>query len=177
MPRSDATVGLEQELAKKLSLNSFARESKKEIDDELSRMYHIRARPLRVVGRLGTSASPRYHREPSRPERPQHALMDPDCHCGPGFAIGGENPGSFPPLASSGGDFILTKRRVGRTLSLTFVDTPGEAATYGESVGAKVWREGVVCHAALMACGESSTDASSSRFHLGCRRGHELARF
>ncbi|RZR80932.1 hypothetical protein BHM03_00007042 [Ensete ventricosum] len=41
-------------------------------------------------------------------------------------------------------------RRVGHTLGLTSTDTPGEVTMYGESVGAEVWREGVVCHAALM---------------------------
>ncbi|RWW31784.1 hypothetical protein GW17_00003579 [Ensete ventricosum] len=50
-PRSDAAVGLERELTRKLSSNSFARESKEEMDDGLSRLYHIRVGPLRVVGK------------------------------------------------------------------------------------------------------------------------------
>ncbi|RWW13433.1 hypothetical protein GW17_00022845 [Ensete ventricosum] len=52
-----------------------------------------------------------------------------------------------PFLASSGGDFILTKWRVDRTLRLTFVDTPGEAVVYGASVGAEVWCEELTCRA------------------------------
>ncbi|RWV87933.1 hypothetical protein GW17_00050037 [Ensete ventricosum] len=46
-------VGLGQELklARKLSLNSFVSESKEEMDDGLSRLYHIRLGPLRVVGK------------------------------------------------------------------------------------------------------------------------------
>ncbi|RRT58008.1 hypothetical protein B296_00030158 [Ensete ventricosum] len=39
--RSDATVDLEQELARKLSSNSLASESKEEMDDGASRLYHI----------------------------------------------------------------------------------------------------------------------------------------
>ncbi|RRT49922.1 hypothetical protein B296_00050788 [Ensete ventricosum] len=35
----------------KLSSNSFTSESKEEMDDGLSRLYHIRAEPLRVVGK------------------------------------------------------------------------------------------------------------------------------
>ncbi|RRT83122.1 hypothetical protein B296_00015443 [Ensete ventricosum] len=61
-----------------------------------------------------------------------------------------KGPVARPLLASSGGDFILTRRRVGHTLGLTSTDTPGEVTMYGESVGAEVWCEGVVCHAALM---------------------------
>ncbi|RZS11185.1 hypothetical protein BHM03_00042494 [Ensete ventricosum] len=48
-PRSDAAIGLGRVLTMKLSLNSFIRESKEEMDDGLSRLYHIRAGPLRVV--------------------------------------------------------------------------------------------------------------------------------
>ncbi|RWV78018.1 hypothetical protein GW17_00061082 [Ensete ventricosum] len=69
--RSDAVVGLKWELAKKLSSNSLASESKEEIDAGLSRQYHIQAGPLGVlvhidlewgvrlksVWRLGDSAS------------------------------------------------------------------------------------------------------------------------
>ncbi|RWW73470.1 hypothetical protein BHE74_00018655 [Ensete ventricosum] len=43
------TVGLGRELAKNLSSNSLASESKEEMDDGPSRLYHIRAGPLRVV--------------------------------------------------------------------------------------------------------------------------------
>ncbi|RWW61174.1 hypothetical protein BHE74_00031781 [Ensete ventricosum] len=50
-PRSNVVVTLGRELARKLSLNSLARESTEEMDDGLSRLYHIRARPLRVVGK------------------------------------------------------------------------------------------------------------------------------
>ncbi|RRT76794.1 hypothetical protein B296_00007753 [Ensete ventricosum] len=50
-PRSHAAIGLGRELARKLSLNYFMRELKEEMDDGLSRLYHIRARPLRVVGK------------------------------------------------------------------------------------------------------------------------------
>ncbi|RRT54376.1 hypothetical protein B296_00015895 [Ensete ventricosum] len=70
------------------------------------------------------------------------------------------------PLASSRGDFILTKWRVDCMLGLTSADTPGEVTVYDESVGVKIWRKGVVLHAALMAHGESSPDASSDRLHL-----------
>ncbi|RWW42754.1 hypothetical protein BHE74_00051662 [Ensete ventricosum] len=38
-------------LAMKLSSNFFVRESKEETNDGLSRLYHIRAGPLRVVGK------------------------------------------------------------------------------------------------------------------------------
>ncbi|RWW21425.1 hypothetical protein GW17_00014419 [Ensete ventricosum] len=70
------------------------------------------------------------------------------------------------PIASPRGDFILTKRRVDCMLGLTSADTPGEVTVYDESVGVKIWREGVVLHAALMAHGEGSPDASSDRLHL-----------
>ncbi|RRT39573.1 hypothetical protein B296_00045486 [Ensete ventricosum] len=50
-PRSNVVVTLGRELARKLSLNSLARESTEEMDDSLSRLYHIRAGPLRVVGK------------------------------------------------------------------------------------------------------------------------------
>ncbi|RWW59840.1 hypothetical protein BHE74_00033222 [Ensete ventricosum] len=50
--RSDTTVGLRRELAMKLSSNSFARESKEEMDDGLSQLYHIRVGPPRVVGKV-----------------------------------------------------------------------------------------------------------------------------
>ncbi|RWW02297.1 hypothetical protein GW17_00034632 [Ensete ventricosum] len=45
------------------------------------------------------------------------------------------------PLASLGGDFILTGRRVDRTLGLTSVDTPSEVVVYGELVGTKLARD------------------------------------
>ncbi|RZS27413.1 hypothetical protein BHM03_00060868 [Ensete ventricosum] len=50
-PRSNAMVGFGWELVIKLSSNSFARESKEEMDDDLSQLYHILAGPLRVVGK------------------------------------------------------------------------------------------------------------------------------
>ncbi|RWW81461.1 hypothetical protein BHE74_00010131 [Ensete ventricosum] len=49
--RSDAAIDLGRELTMKLSSNSFTSESKEEMDDGLSRLYHIRAEPLRVVGK------------------------------------------------------------------------------------------------------------------------------
>ncbi|RRT82094.1 hypothetical protein B296_00004633 [Ensete ventricosum] len=64
-PRSDAVVGLGRELARKLSSNSLASESKEGIDYGLSRLYHIWGMPLRVLGstsqespsQVGNSAS------------------------------------------------------------------------------------------------------------------------
>ncbi|RWW79628.1 hypothetical protein BHE74_00012074 [Ensete ventricosum] len=49
--RSEAAVGLSRALPKKFSSNSFVSWSNDEIKDDLSRLYHIRARPLRVVGK------------------------------------------------------------------------------------------------------------------------------
>ncbi|RWV96958.1 hypothetical protein GW17_00040286 [Ensete ventricosum] len=49
--RSNAIVGLGREFIRKLSLNSFASESKEEMDDGLSWLYHIWAEPLKVVGK------------------------------------------------------------------------------------------------------------------------------
>ncbi|RWW77265.1 hypothetical protein BHE74_00014578 [Ensete ventricosum] len=49
--RTDATVGFGRELARKLSSNSFASESKEEMDDGLSRLYHIWVGSHRVVGK------------------------------------------------------------------------------------------------------------------------------
>ncbi|RWW63161.1 hypothetical protein BHE74_00029673 [Ensete ventricosum] len=49
--RSDVVVGLGRVLAKKLSSNSLARESKDEMDEGFRRLHHIRARPLSVVGK------------------------------------------------------------------------------------------------------------------------------
>ncbi|RRT37331.1 hypothetical protein B296_00047250 [Ensete ventricosum] len=43
-----SVVGFGRELARKWSSNSLASKSKEEMDDGLSRLYHIRARPLRV---------------------------------------------------------------------------------------------------------------------------------
>ncbi|RZR78561.1 hypothetical protein BHM03_00003980 [Ensete ventricosum] len=57
-PSSEAVVGLGRELAKefelamKLSSNSLARWSKDEMEDDFSWLYHIRAGPLRVVGKV-----------------------------------------------------------------------------------------------------------------------------
>ncbi|RRT72335.1 hypothetical protein B296_00034658 [Ensete ventricosum] len=45
----DAVVGLKRELTKMLSSNSFASESKEEMNDGRSRLYHIRAGPLTIV--------------------------------------------------------------------------------------------------------------------------------
>ncbi|RRT74528.1 hypothetical protein B296_00018204 [Ensete ventricosum] len=50
-PSSEAVVGLRRELAMKLSSNSLARWSKDEMEDDFNRLYHIRAGPLRVVGK------------------------------------------------------------------------------------------------------------------------------
>ncbi|RWW63809.1 hypothetical protein BHE74_00028990 [Ensete ventricosum] len=41
-------------------------------------------------------------------------------------------------------------------LGLTSADAPSEVVMYGESTGAEVWREGVACHAALVAHGGGS---------------------
>ncbi|RWV92940.1 hypothetical protein GW17_00044640, partial [Ensete ventricosum] len=50
-PSSEAAVGLGRELAMKLSSNSLVRWSKDEMEDDFSRLYHIRAGPLWVVGK------------------------------------------------------------------------------------------------------------------------------
>ncbi|RWW71377.1 hypothetical protein BHE74_00020887 [Ensete ventricosum] len=47
----EAIVGLGQELAMKLSSNSLAKWLKDEMEDGFNRLYHIRAGPLRVVGK------------------------------------------------------------------------------------------------------------------------------
>ncbi|RRT86156.1 hypothetical protein B296_00003609 [Ensete ventricosum] len=47
----EATVGLGQELAMKLSSNSLAKWSKDEMEDDFNWLYHIRVGPLRVVGK------------------------------------------------------------------------------------------------------------------------------
>ncbi|RWW12488.1 hypothetical protein GW17_00023844 [Ensete ventricosum] len=57
-PRSEATVGLGQGLAKKFSSNSFASKSNDEIEDGLSQIYHIRVEPLKSTGALATSDPP-----------------------------------------------------------------------------------------------------------------------
>ncbi|RWW22518.1 hypothetical protein BHE74_00006649 [Ensete ventricosum] len=46
---------------------------------------------------------------------------------------------------------MLTRRVVARTLGLTFAVTSGVAESYGESVGADVWGEGMARHVTLMA--------------------------
>ncbi|RRT42708.1 hypothetical protein B296_00056928 [Ensete ventricosum] len=51
-PCSKAAVGLGQELAMKLSLNSLANWSKDEMEDDFIRLYHIRAGPRSVVGKV-----------------------------------------------------------------------------------------------------------------------------
>ncbi|RRT52281.1 hypothetical protein B296_00029167 [Ensete ventricosum] len=48
--RSEATVGLGRALAKNFGSNSFMSWLNDEIENDLSRLYHIRAGPLRVVG-------------------------------------------------------------------------------------------------------------------------------
>ncbi|RRT78798.1 hypothetical protein B296_00026534 [Ensete ventricosum] len=48
---SEAAVGLGRELAMKMGSNSLARWSKDKMEDGFSRLYHIRAGPLRVVGK------------------------------------------------------------------------------------------------------------------------------
>ncbi|RRT40162.1 hypothetical protein B296_00042977 [Ensete ventricosum] len=67
------TVGLGRELTIKLSLNSFARGSKNEMEDSLSRLYQIQVGPLRVSEKPDTSKSRRCHREPSGLEMSQCA--------------------------------------------------------------------------------------------------------
>ncbi|RZS10766.1 hypothetical protein BHM03_00042035 [Ensete ventricosum] len=49
--RTDEAVSLRRELARKLSSNSLASESKEEMDDGLSRLSYIQVGPLRVVGK------------------------------------------------------------------------------------------------------------------------------
>ncbi|RWV83447.1 hypothetical protein GW17_00054936 [Ensete ventricosum] len=73
-----------------------------------------------------------------------------------------------PLLASSGGGFILTGRRLDRMLGLTFADTLGEVTVYSESVDTEVWREGVACHVTLMARGGGLATAPSDRLYLRC---------
>ncbi|RZS12147.1 hypothetical protein BHM03_00043545 [Ensete ventricosum] len=109
-PSSEAAVGLGRELAMKLSSNSLVRWSKDEMEDDFSRLYHIRAGPLWVVGKR-------------------------------------------PPLVLSEGDFIFTGEEVARTFGFTPAVTSLMAELYGELVGAVVWGEDMMCHAALMACG------------------------
>ncbi|RRT32653.1 hypothetical protein B296_00015157 [Ensete ventricosum] len=99
----ELSEGLRRELTMKLSSNSFARESKEVMDDSLSWLYHIRAKPLKVVGKA-------WHIRESE----------------------------------LGGGFILTGRRVDRTLGLTSALTSGVTATYSESASVEVWHEGVV---------------------------------
>ncbi|RWW09999.1 hypothetical protein GW17_00026486 [Ensete ventricosum] len=50
-PSSGAAVGLGRELAMKLSSNFLGRWSKDEMEDGFSQPYHIRASPMRVVGK------------------------------------------------------------------------------------------------------------------------------
>ncbi|RRT56567.1 hypothetical protein B296_00030897 [Ensete ventricosum] len=56
----------------------------------------------------------------------------------------------LPLLVPPKGGFILIGTEVVHTLGLTSVVTSGAAESYGESVGAEVWGEGMVCHVALM---------------------------
>ncbi|RWW62633.1 hypothetical protein BHE74_00030243 [Ensete ventricosum] len=48
----EAAVGLRQELAMKLSSNSLANWSKDEMEDDFLQLYHIRAGPRSVVGKV-----------------------------------------------------------------------------------------------------------------------------
>ncbi|RZS01116.1 hypothetical protein BHM03_00030923 [Ensete ventricosum] len=76
-----------------------------------------------------------------------------------------------PLLVLPGGSFILTGRKVNRSLDLTSAITSAVVASYIESVGAEAWRQGVACHASFMVCGGSSAGAPFDQFHLGYRRG------
>ncbi|RWW33641.1 hypothetical protein GW17_00001636 [Ensete ventricosum] len=58
-PRSEATVGLGRALAKNFGSNSFMSWLNDEIKNDLSRLYHIRAGLLRVVGSFGHGRSQR----------------------------------------------------------------------------------------------------------------------
>ncbi|RWV76796.1 hypothetical protein GW17_00062482 [Ensete ventricosum] len=78
-PRSDATVGFGWELVIKLSSNSFARESKEEMDDDLSRLYHILAGPLRVVGKARHISGSDVSYRVIWPGRPQRVPTDLSC--------------------------------------------------------------------------------------------------
>ncbi|RRT33960.1 hypothetical protein B296_00044973 [Ensete ventricosum] len=67
------------------------------------------------------------------------ASTEEDLHKGLGIeAYVLSEPESFFCVTKRG--LILTKRRVDRTLDLTFIDTPGEAVAYDELVGVEVWR-------------------------------------
>ncbi|RWW60847.1 hypothetical protein BHE74_00032134 [Ensete ventricosum] len=77
-----------------------------------------------------------------------------------------------PLLVPPKGGFILTGREVARMLGLISVVISGVVESYGESVGAKAWREGMARHAALMAHDDNSAVVASDRFHLGCRCGY-----
>ncbi|RRT52210.1 hypothetical protein B296_00031050 [Ensete ventricosum] len=57
-------------------------------------------------------------------------------------------------------------------LGLISVVISGVVESYGESVGAKAWREGMARYAALMAHDGNSAVVASDRFHLGCRCGY-----
>ncbi|RWW67493.1 hypothetical protein BHE74_00025054 [Ensete ventricosum] len=61
-----------------------------------------------------------------------------------------------PFLVLPKGDFVLIGGEVAHTFGLTSAITLGMAKSYGEPVGAKVWDEGIACHAALMARGEGA---------------------
>ncbi|RZR92930.1 hypothetical protein BHM03_00021300 [Ensete ventricosum] len=199
-PRSDAIVGLGRELARKLSLNSYVSELKEETDDGLSRLYHIRTWPLRIVGKarhirglrlgsldghscvidplssaknvvgFGVVAKESVQPSPCRVHKLVHVSQGRQIEIGLASLESIPRLGSFrsPPLALPRGDFILTRRRVGRTLGLTFIDTPGEIVVYSESVDAEVWRKGVARHATLMVHNDGLTDAPSDQLHLRC---------
>ncbi|RZS15690.1 hypothetical protein BHM03_00047558 [Ensete ventricosum] len=60
-----------------------------------------------------------------------------------------------PFLVLPKGD-LLIGGEVAHTFGLTSAITLGMAKSYGGPVGAKVWDEGIACHAALMARGEGA---------------------
>ncbi|RWW67253.1 hypothetical protein BHE74_00025313 [Ensete ventricosum] len=100
-PSSEAIVGLGRELAKefelamKLSSNSLARWSKDEMEDDFSWLYHIRAGPLRVVGK-GTMAYTIPANVWTCCVRPRNASVETTG--GLGFSAGEENPESLSNL-------------------------------------------------------------------------------
>ncbi|RZS12412.1 hypothetical protein BHM03_00043849 [Ensete ventricosum] len=61
-----------------------------------------------------------------------------------------------PFLLLPKGDFILIGGEVAHTFGLISVITSGMAKSYDGSVGAKVWDDGIACHAALMVRGEGA---------------------
>ncbi|RWW58864.1 hypothetical protein BHE74_00034219 [Ensete ventricosum] len=150
----------------KLSSNSLVRWSKDEMEDDFSRLYHIRAGPLWVVGKHPSVGSivcmpvPL----PARvvgPAQGSHrgwgvARRDPSDtrvsqFCGERRRVVSlfkeasererESPRERPPLVLSEGDFIFTGEEVARTFGFTLAVTSVMAELYGEPVGAVVWGE------------------------------------